>query len=107
MKLRRRAKPFFLVFNMEKARIHIFISGLVQGVFFRDSARKEAKKLGLLGWVRNLSDGRVEIMAEGDKEKLEDLLEWSKRGPLIAEVEKVDFEWEEYSGEFNSFEISY
>jgi len=92
---------------MTKSRIHIFVTGRVQGVFFRYSTQKEAEKIGVFGWVRNLSDGRVEILAEGDKDKLEELLEWSKKGPATAKVEKTEFEWLDYLEEFDSFEIDY
>jgi len=91
----------------EKARIHIFVSGRVQGVFFRAETEARARELGLFGWVRNLEDGRVEIIAEGEKEKLEKLLEWAKRGPTLARVDSIYFEWEEYKGEFKNFEIRY
>ena len=84
-------------------RVHIFVSGLVQGVFFRDSTRQKAEELGLTGWVRNLSDGRVEIVAEG--KKTEELVSWVRKGPSVARVDKVDFEYMDYVGEFNSFEI--
>lgn len=86
-------------------RVHIFVSGLVQGVFFRDSTRQKAEELGLTGWVRNLSDGRVEIVAEG--EKTEELVSWVREGPSVARVDKVDLEYMDYVGEFNSFGIRY
>jgi len=88
-------------------RIHIFVSGFVQGVFFRASTQKKTKELDLKGWVSNLDDGRVEILAEGSEEKLKELLKWLKKGPLISRVEKVDFEWEDFKEEFDSFEIRY
>jgi len=91
----------------EKNRVHIFVSGLVQGVFFRSETRARAEELGLFGWVRNLPDGQVEILAEGEKEKLEKLVEWVKRGPEIARVNGLDVEWQEYKGEFKDFEIRY
>jgi len=91
---------------MSNSRIHIFVSGRVQGVFFRVNTREEALKLNLTGWVRNLPDSRVEILAEGEEKKLKKLLKWSKKGPFLAEVEKVDYKWENYSGEFDSFEVA-
>lgn len=91
----------------QKARVHILISGLVQGVFFRSETRAKAEELGLFGWVRNLEDGRVEILAEGKKEKLEKLIEWAKKGPGSARVNGLDVEWQEYKGEFKDFGIRY
>lgn len=91
----------------KKERVHLIISGFVQGVFFRSNTQEIAKQLGLSGWVRNLPDGKVEILAEGEKEKLERLIEWAKRGPELARVENVEIEWGEYKGEFDDFEIRY
>lgn len=88
-------------------QVHILVSGRVQGVFFRSRTQEEAQKLGLVGWVRNTSDGRVEIVAEGKKEKLEELISWCKKGPLFAKVEDVEVEWQEPTGEFQSFEVVY
>ncbi len=91
----------------EKFRVHIFVSGFVQGVFFRSETRAKARELGLFGWVRNLEDGRVEIVAEGEKEKLEKLVEWAKKGPDLARVNGLDVEWSESKSEFKNFEIRY
>ncbi|PIR71617.1 MAG: acylphosphatase [Candidatus Nealsonbacteria bacterium CG_4_9_14_3_um_filter_37_13] len=91
----------------QKVRVHLFVSGLVQGVFFRSKTRARAEELGLFGWVRNLEDGRVEILAEGEKEKLEKLVEWAKKGPDSAKINGLDVEWQEYKGEFKDFEIRY
>ncbi len=90
-----------------KARVKIFVSGFVQGVFFRAETKIIAEKLSLFGWVRNLEDGRVEILAEGEKEKLEKLVEWAKKGPDLAKVEGINVEWQEYTGEFKNFQIRY
>ena len=68
------------------------ISGRVQGVFYRASTRQMAQSLGLLGWVRNLPDGRVEALACGDEEKLAKLEAWLYQGPPMAEVDQVDVE---------------
>ena len=92
---------------MEGVRVHVFVSGRVQGVFFRDSARRKALKLGVKGWVRNLADGKVELVAEGEKENVESMIGWAKKGTILAKVEKIDFEFEEYKGEFTDFEIRY
>ena len=85
------------------SRIHIFVYGDVQGVVFRANTVDTATKLGLRGWVRNRSDGSVEVVAEGEKEKLEKLLEWCHRGPSAASVDSVKSEWEDYKGEFSGF----
>jgi acylphosphatase len=90
-----------------KARCHVFVSGRVQGVFFRQNTLERAKSLGLIGWVRNTEDGRVEALFEGEKEKIEKILEWIKKGPPLARVEKVEVKWEDFKGEFEDFEIKY
>ncbi len=89
------------------ARAHIFVSGQVQGVFFRDHTQRWASSLRLTGWVRNLRDGRVEAVAEGDKEKIEALIKRLEDGPPMADVEDLEVNWEEYKGEFNDFRIAY
>lgn len=83
------------------------IHGRVQGVFFRDFTRTHSMRLDLLGYVRNLWDGSVEVVAEGDREALENLLRQLYVGPSSARVEKIDLEWNEPSGEFSSFEVRY
>jgi acylphosphatase len=83
---------------------HIYVSGKVQGVFFRDNTVEVAKKLGITGWVRNLNDGRVEIVAEGSKEKLEEFIEWLKKGPIFSKVVDLTIEEETFSGAFSSFQ---
>lgn len=87
-------------------RVHAYVSGRVQGVFFRDNTRRRAVELGLTGWVRNLYDGRVEVVAEGEKPKVEALIAWLKVGPPLARVENMDIRWEEYTGEFQEFRIA-
>ncbi len=89
-----------------KARAHIVVSGRVQGVFFRDHTQRWASSLGLAGWVRNLGDGRVEAVAEGEKEKIEDLIGYLKQGPPVARVEDVEVSWEEPKGEFSDFRVT-
>lgn len=89
----------------EKVRVSIIINGQVQGVFFRYKTQQEAHKLSLTGWVKNNGDGSVECMAEGEKDKLEELIAWCKAGPRSAQVENVDVKWLPFVGEFNSFEI--
>jgi len=88
----------------ERARVHITVHGKVQGVFFRDYAKKIADSLGVTGWVKNIDDS-VEIVAEGDKMKLRDFIIACEKGSPLAKVEKVDYEWEEYSGKFDKFYV--
>lgn len=92
---------------MAKARAHVIISGRVQGVFFRYETQSEARRRGLCGWVRNLRDGRVEALFEGEKEDVERLVEWCRKGPPMAKVKDVEISWEEYTGEFKDFSIAY
>ena len=73
-----------------KKTIHCFVSGRVQGVCFRMETREQAQLFGLTGWVRNLPDGRVEVMASGEERQLKQLQEWLKRGPDLARVLKVE-----------------
>ncbi len=91
----------------ETLRAHVVIHGLVQGVYFRASTRDEAIRLGVGGWVRNLPDGSVEAVFEGEKKKVEEIVGWSYRGPSGARVIKVDLTWEPYKGEFGRFDVRY
>ena len=86
-------------------RAHIFVSGRVQGVFFRYSTLRKARQLGLTGWVRNLSDGRVEAVFEGEKSALQEMLAWAKEGPAFAKVQDLKISFEEACGQFSDFEI--
>jgi acylphosphatase len=86
-------------------RAHVYVSGQVQGVFFRDSTRERAEQLGLAGWVRNLPDGRVEALFEGSSEKVREMVRWCEEGPLHAEVEGVETEFEASRGAFTGFEV--
>jgi len=88
-------------------RYHLFISGKVQGVWYRQSMLQEAIKLGVNGWVRNLSDGRVEAVIEGDEKALEKLISWCHVGPPKAVVSKIDIIEEPAASEFFSFKILY
>jgi acylphosphatase len=93
-------------FNQKK-RLSIRVYGLVQGVFFRSEARKTAKRLGLTGWVKNLKDGAVWIVAEGPKSALSEFEEWCKRGSKDARVEKIKADYKEATGNFGDFEIRF
>ncbi|MEA1928042.1 MAG: acylphosphatase [Candidatus Auribacterota bacterium] len=88
-----------------KVHLHILVSGKVQGVFFRYSTRERAEGLGLTGCVKNLYDGRVEIVAEGEEEKLKSLLRWARRGPPGANVTGVEINWIPIKNSFPSFTI--
>jgi acylphosphatase len=81
------------------------IHGKVQGVFFRDTSRIKARELNLSGWVRNDVGGTVSILAEGEDTDLRSFIEWCKYGSADANVEKVDVDWKDYTGEFNDFKI--
>lgn len=90
-----------------KTRIHAFISGRVQGVFFRSNTKRVADTLGIKGWVRNLSDGRVEVVAEGEKNKIDKLIEFLKKGPIAAKVDDIEMEIQDYKGEFKNFSVRF
>jgi acylphosphatase len=88
-----------------KATAHVFVEGEVQGVGYRATAWSVARRLGVNGWVRNLADGRVEAIIEGEKEIVEKMIGWCNRGPPGSYVRNVKVEWVPYRGEFKTFEI--
>lgn len=90
-----------------RERVHLIISGDVEGVGFRAWVRGKARDLGLVGWVKNREDGSVEVVAEGEKKELEKLIMDCHDGPNIAMVERVDVTWEEPMDEFVEFEVVY
>lgn len=90
---------------MAKNRAHVFVSGRVQGVFFRQNTKRQAERLGVTGWVRNLADGRVEAVFEGEEQAVKQLVEYCHHGPSSAEVTNADLTWEPYREEFVGFEI--
>ncbi len=90
---------------MPRARLHLVVSGRVQGVFYRQSTAAVAERLGLRGFVRNLADGRVEAVAEGERADLEALLDFCRRGPPAAEVGRVEAGWGEATGELGPFGV--
>ena len=92
---------------MEKVKAHVFIEGRVQGVFFRANTREEANLLGLTGWVKNCWDGRVEAVFEGEKEKVEKVISWCKKGPPGSLVKNVEINREQATGEYDTFSIEY
>jgi acylphosphatase len=91
----------------EQARVHVVIEGRVQGVFFRAHTRDEARLRGLKGWVRNLPDGRVEALFEGEKKALTGMVAWCHQGPRYAYVESVQVDWQPYQGDLTEFRIVY
>ena len=89
-----------------KCRVHVFVTGMVQGVFFRAETAKLAQRLGLTGWVRNLDDGRVEAVFEGEKKDVDEAVEFCKHGPSGAQVEAIEVKLEDWKGEFRGFLIA-
>jgi acylphosphatase len=90
-----------------KIRAHVIVEGIVQGVNFRYYTKLEAEKNNVKGWIRNLIDGRVEAVFEGEKGDVEKMVEFCKIGPPNAYVTNVKVKWEEFKGESNKFEIKY
>jgi acylphosphatase len=88
-------------------RIRALVSGRVQGVFYRAETRQQASRLGLTGWVRNLPDGRVEVLAEGEEQRVRELIAWCEQGPPRSRVDEVKESIETYTGEFDTFSITY
>jgi len=86
-------------------RAHVIITGKVQGVYFRANTKRKAELLGLKGWVRNLNNGGVEAIFEGDEESVKAILEFCNHGPEGAKVENVDLSWRTYTDEFTDFQI--
>ncbi len=90
-----------------KVRAHVFVNGRVQGVFFRQETKRQAEEYDVNGWVSNLSDGRVEVVFEGEEQQVKQLIEYCKHGPSRAHVTNVDVRWENYTGEFEGFTIKH
>lgn len=88
-------------------RAHVYISGRVQGVFYRSTTRDRAEQLGLTGWVRNTSDGEVEAIFEGEETAIKDMIVWCYKGPRSADVSDVTVEYQKFLGEFEEFCITY
>jgi len=86
-------------------QVHLIISGTVQGVFYRASCQDVAVKYGLNGYVKNLLNGQVEVIAQGEKEQLEKLVEWCKKGPPHAQVDNVEITWEDVDKTHNAFTV--
>ena len=92
---------------MKQQRVHIFISGKVQGVFFRQALKVIAKKNNVVGWVRNLPDKRVEAILEGDSKSVNSVIKWTRVGPANSRVEDIQVSNEEFRNEFSTFEVLY
>ena len=92
---------------MAKQRVRLFVKGKVQGVFFRQALKVMAKKNNVNGWVRNLSDGRVEAVLEGEDVDVSTLVEWAHAGSANARVEDIEIKNEKYKEEFTKFEVLY
>ena len=90
---------------MEKARAYIRVYGRVQGVGYRFFTERHARKLGLKGYVRNREDSTVEVVVEGEKNKIEELIEKLKKGPFLARVDRIDIRWERPQRNFEGFYI--
>ena len=92
---------------MAKQRVHLFVKGKVQGVFFRQALKVMAKKNNVFGWVKNLKDGRVETILEGEDIAVSHVIEWCHAGPANARVEDVEIRNEKFTGEFTKFDVLY
>lgn len=92
---------------MGRQRVHLLVSGVVQGVGYRFSAQRQAHLLGLSGWVKNRRDRRVELLAEGEEEDLRELIRWCHLGPSGARVTEVEEEWHPAEGDLEGFEIRF
>jgi acylphosphatase len=90
---------------MTKTRAHVYVTGKVQGVFFRQNTKRQAQSHGVHGWVKNLEDGRVEAVFEGEEEAVKAVVAFCRVGPKAAKVDDVAVTWEPSSGEFGSFNV--
>ena len=90
---------------MEKAKAHLHIDGRVQGVFYRGFVQELAESLGLKGWVRNLRDGRVEAVFEGDKDVVENAIRQCRVGPPASRVANMEVQWETHTGDEKEFSV--
>ena len=90
---------------MALKQLCLVVKGRVQGVYFRASTQREARRLGLSGWVKNRPDGSVEILAEGEETPIRELYGWAQRGPSAARVDRVETRWRSFTGEYPDFRI--
>ena len=92
---------------MKKRRAHVWISGRVQGVFFRAYTIEAAQLIGVTGWVRNLPDGRVEAVFEGEADKVQKMIEWCREGSPMSRVDRVELLEEVYTGDFDRLALAH
>ena len=92
---------------MIQQRVHLLVSGKVQGVFFRQALKVVAKKNNVLGWVKNLKDGCVEAILEGDNKSINSVIEWTRIGPANSRVDDIEVSNEEFKNEFSTFDVLY
>ena len=92
---------------MSISRAHVYVYGIVHGVCFRASTRDQARSYGIKGWVKNCEDGGVEALFEGEKDTVDKIVSWCRKGPDGAFVRRMDVLWEKYSNEFSEFSIVY
>ena len=92
---------------MKQQRVRLLVSGNVQGVFFRQALKVVAKKNNVSGWVRNLKDGRVEAILEGDNKSVNSVIEWTSIGPANSHIDDIEVINEEFKNEFSMFEVLY
>ncbi len=90
---------------MALKQLQLTVRGRVQGVYFRASTQREARRLGLSGWVKNRPDGSVEVLAEGEEASIRELYGWAQKGPSAARVDRVDTRWRSFTGEYADFRI--
>ncbi|TEB05344.1 Acylphosphatase [Pelotomaculum schinkii] len=89
----------------QAVRAHLIVTGLVQGVYYRATARQEARTLNITGWVKNRTDGAVEAVIEGDRVKVLKFIDWCRQGPPASQVRGVQVEWGDFRGEYQDFSI--
>jgi acylphosphatase len=92
---------------MAKLRVKVIVKGIVQGVNFRYYSQRQAAKFNITGWVKNLPDGAVAAVFEGDEQDVEAMVQWCRRGPPSAHVTELIAQPEEYRGEFSSFSVKF
>ena len=92
--------------GMALKQLQLMVRGRVQGVYFRASTQREARRLGLSGWVRNRPDGSIEILAEGEEVAIRELYGWAQKGPSAARVDRVDARWRSFTGDYPDFRIT-
>jgi acylphosphatase len=90
---------------MATKRVQLIVRGRVTGVFFRAATQREARRLGITGWVKNRPDGNIEIVAEAEEDAIREMVSWAQHGPSAARVDDVDIRWRSYTGEFSDFRI--